>query len=155
MSFKDDINRRVFLRWATIGGIGVPVFGSGLLTKKLEAAPFNFQKDPNSPTKIERLHIPQLTLPPVVEDGNQAPVVVEMDHPMEPDHYIKSVQIISFSDPVVVKGKFYFTPANGAVYLGTQIRLAGGSRTIWVVAECNKHGKWATSKTVKVAAGGC
>ncbi|MCP4295555.1 MAG: hypothetical protein GY786_08110 [Proteobacteria bacterium] len=155
MSLKDDIDRRVFLRWATIGGVGVPLFGSGLLSGNLEAAPFNFQKDPKSPTEMESLHIPQLTLPPVVEDGNQAPVVIEMDHPMEPDHYIKSVQIVSFSDPVVVKGKFYFTPANGTVYLGAQIRLAGGSRTVWAIAECNQHGKWATSKTVRVAAGGC
>ncbi|SVB54944.1 uncharacterized protein METZ01_LOCUS207798, partial [marine metagenome] len=25
----------------------------------------------------------------------------------------------------------------------------------WVIAECNKHGKWAASKKVTVAAGGC
>jgi sulfur-oxidizing protein SoxY len=96
-----------------------------------------------------------VTLPPVVEDGSQAPIVVEVDHPMEPDHYIKNIQIMNFTDPVVIKGKFDFTPANGEVYLGTQIRLAGGEATVWVVAECNQHGKWAASKDTKVAAGGC
>ena len=74
---------------------------------------------------------------------------------MEDDDYIKSIQIMNFTDPVVMKGTFYFTPANGEVYFGTQIRLAGGEGTVWVVAECNKHGKWAVGKSVKVAAGGC
>ena len=26
---------------------------------------------------------------------------------------------------------------------------------VWVVAECNKHGRWASNKKVTVAAGGC
>ena len=60
-------------------------------------------------------------------------------HPMEPDHYIKSIQIMNFTDPVVIKGKFYFTPVNGEVYLGTQIRLAGGESEVWVVAEFGRQ----------------
>ena len=74
---------------------------------------------------------------------------------MDDDHYIKSIQIMNFADPVVIKGKFFFTPANGEAYLSTQIRLSGGEGTVWVIAECNKHGKWAANKKVTVAAGGC
>ena len=62
---------------------------------------------------------------------------------------------MNFADPVVVKGKFYLTPANGEAYISTQIRLSGGDGEVWVVAECNKHGKYATYRDVKVAAGGC
>ena len=103
----------------------------------------------------EKIHIPKVTLPPVVEDGNQAPVIVEIDHPMDNDHYIKSVQILNFNDPVVIKGQCFFTPQSGQAFVSTQIRLAGGERRVWVVSECNQHGKWAISKDVKVAAGGC
>ena len=106
-------------------------------------------------TELERIHVPKISLPPVVEDGSQASIVCSVDHPMDEDHYIKSIQIMNFADPVVVKGKFYLTPANGEAYISTQIRLSGGDGRVWVIAECNKHGKWAASKKVNVAAGGC
>ncbi len=101
------------------------------------------------------MHLPKISLPPVVEDGSQASIVCSVDHPMDEDHYIKSIQIMNFADPVVIKGKFYLTPNNGEAYISTQIRLSGGEGTVWVVSECNKHGKWASSKNVSVAAGGC
>lgn len=116
---------------------------------------FNAPKDLENLTEMERIHLPKVTLPPVVEDGTQASIIVSLDHPMEEDHYIKSIQILNFADPVVIKGKFYMTPVNGEAFISTQIRLAGGEGTVWVVAECNKHGKWAANRTVNVAAGGC
>ena len=119
------------------------------------ASSFHIPSDINNLTEIEKIHVPKVTLPPVVEDGNQAPIVVRIDHPMEENHYIKSIQILNFNDPIVIKGQCFFTPMSGEAYLGTQIRLAGGESRVWVVSECNQHGKYATYKDVKVAAGGC
>ena len=119
------------------------------------ASSFHIPSDINNLTEIEKIHVPKVTLPPVVEDGNQAPIVVRIDHPMEENHYIKSIQILNFKDPVVIKGQCFFTPMSGEAYFGTQIRLAGGESRVWVVSECNRHGKYATYKDVKVAAGGC
>lgn len=155
MNIDGVLTRRRFLRYASVGGIAVPMFATSVISNVAHGAVFQLPADPENLTDLERIHIPKVTLPPVVEDGSQAPIVVEVDHPMEPDHYIKNIQIMNFTDPVVIKGKFDFTPANGEVYLGTQIRLAGGEATVWVVAECNQHGKWAASKDTKVAAGGC
>jgi predicted secreted protein len=155
MNIDGFVSRRRFLSYASIGGIAVPVFATTLTPNVALASAFQLPANPENLTDLEKMHVPKVTLPPVVEDGSQAPIVVEMDHPMEPDHYIKSIQIMNFTDPVVIKGKFYFTPTNGEVYLGTQIRLAGGESKVWVVAECNQHGKWAVSKETKVAAGGC
>ena len=150
-----DHNRREFLRYAMVGGMAVPLtLGTGLITPA-QAKVFNFAKDPNNLTDMERMHLPRITLPPVVEDGSQAPIQIEMDHPMDDDHYIKLIQIIGFDDPVQTKGNFYFSPMNGEAFIGTQIRLNGGESTVWVVAECNQHGRWASSKDTKVAAGGC
>ncbi len=153
MTFRQT--RRDFLRYAMVGGIAVPVtWGLGLL-RPAHAKAFNFIADPQNMSAMERMHLAKVTLPPVVEDGGQAPIQVEMDHPMDDDHYIKSIQIVSFNDPVQTKGQFYFSPANGEAFIGTQIRLNGGESTVWVIAECNQHGKWASSKDTKVAAGGC
>ena len=105
------------------GGSDVRIDGA---RQRREGEASSLPTDPDNLTDLEKLHVPKVTLPPVVEDGSQAPIVVEMDHPMDDDHYIKSVQILNFDDPIVIKGKFYLTPANGEVYLGTQIRLDGG-----------------------------
>lgn len=148
-------SRRRFLRYAVIGGIAVPVYSGLGWLDTAQAKAFNFAADPENLTDMERMHLPKVTLPPVVEDGSQAPIQVAMEHPMEEDHFIQSIQIINFTDPVQTKGTFYFTPANGEAFIGTQIRLNGGESQVWVVAECNQHGKWAVSNNTKVAAGGC
>ena len=119
------------------------------------ASSFHIPSDIDNLTEIEKIHVPKVTIPPVVEDGNQAPIVVEVDHPMEENHYIKSIQILNFADPIVIKGQCFFTPKSGQAYLSTQIRLAGGESRVWVISECNQHGKYATYRDVKVAAGGC
>ena len=153
MNFNHE--RRDFLRYAMVGGVAVPLsFAPGLLIGA-QAGVFNFAKDPDNLSEMERIHLPKITLPPVVEDGSQAPIQVEMDHPMDDDHYIKHIQIIGFNDPVQTKGNFYFSPLNGQAFIATQIRLNGGESEVWVIAECNQHGRWASSKGTKVAAGGC
>jgi len=155
MNIDGVLTRRRFLRYASVGGIAVPMFATTVIPNVAYGSAFQIPADPANLSDLEKMHVPQVTLPPVVEDGSQAPIVVEMDHPMDPDHYVKSIQIMNFTDPVVIKGKFYFTPVNGEAYLSTQIRLAGGEARVWVIAECNQHGKWAVSKDTKVAAGGC
>jgi desulfoferrodoxin (superoxide reductase-like protein) len=148
-------NRREFLRYAMVGGVAVPLtIGPGLLATA-QANAFNFAADPDNLTEMERIHLPKITMPPVVEDGSQASIQIELDHPMDEDHYIKHIQIVGFNDPVQTKGNFYFSPLNGEAFIATQIRLNGGESTVWVVAECNQHGRWASSKGTKVAAGGC
>ena len=155
MTCKHLRSRREFLRYVMIGGVAVPITSSFGFLNTAHAKAFNFAADPDNLTDMERMHLPRVTLPPVVEDGSQAPIQVAMEHPMEDDHYIKSIQIINFTDPVQTKGKFYFTPLNGEAFIGTQIRLNGGESSVWVIAECNQHGRWAVSSNTKVAAGGC
>ena len=148
-------NRREFLRYAMVGGVAVPLsIGPGILATA-QANAFNFAADPDNLTEMERIHLPKITMPPVVEDGSQASIQIELDHPMDEDHFITHIQIIGFNDPVQTKGNFYFSPLNGEAFIATQIRLNGGESTVWVVAECNQHGRWASSKGTKVAAGGC
>lgn len=125
------------------------------LFDQVQASPFHMPSNIDNLTELEKIHVPKVSIPPVVEDGNQAPIVIQIDHPMEEEHYIKSILILNFNDPIVIKGQCFFTPMSGEAYFGTQIRLAGGDSRVWIVSECNQHGRYAIYKDVKVAAGGC
>ena len=151
----EDFTRRKFLNYSMVGGVALPLLSLMNCQNVAHGGVFQTAKDLENMTDLEQMHVPKISLPPVVEDGSQASIVCSVDHPMDEDHYIKSIQIMNFADPVVIKGKFYLTPDNGEAYISTQIRLSGGDGTVWVVAECNQHGKWAAFKNVNVAAGGC
>ena len=155
MKIEEKFSRRKFLNYTVIGGVAIPLISGIPVSNEVYGGVFQTPKDLENLTELERIHLPKISLPPVVEDGTQASIVCSLDHPMDEDHYIKSIQIMNFADPVVIKGKFFLTPINGEAYISTQIRLSGGEGTVWVIAECNKHGKWAASKNVNVAAGGC
>lgn len=104
---------------------------------------------------FEKLHLPTLKMPLIAEDGAVIPFYVVSNHPMEKDHYIESVEILNFNDPIVHKGKIHFSPANGAVYFSSQLRAVSGTNTIMAVIKCSKHGRWVGKSTVKVTVGGC
>ena len=136
----EDFTRRKFLNYTIVGGVAIPLCSIIPNSNEAYGGVFQTAKDLENLTDLEKMHVPKISLPPVVEDGSQASIVCSVDHPMDEDHYIKSIQIMNFADPVVIKGKFYLTPNNGEAYISTQIRLSGGEGTVWVVSECNKHG---------------
>ena len=112
-------------------------------------------KEVKKMSDFQNLHVPTLKMPIIAEDGSVIPFYVVSDHPMEKDHYIESVEIINFSDPIVHKGKINFTPECGVVYFSSQIRAISGTNTIMAVMKCNKHSRWVSKAIVKVTVGGC
>jgi predicted secreted protein len=155
MSGLWNLTRRAFLRLAALAGaagvLGLPGRGSAVPDLgRLQTA-----KDPATPTAFERGHLPQVQLPLIAEDGSNVPILVEMEMAQEPDHYIQTVEIFNFNDPVINKGTYHFSPASGRVFLGTQFRMNAGDSTVHVVAECNRHGKWVVGRDIKVSVGGC
>lgn len=152
--------RRHFLNTALLGGASALIYTLGLPSEALAGIQKDLRfhqavKDPKNPTSLEKDHLIDFRLPVIAEDGANVPIVVSLNHPMEADHYIKTIQILNFNDPVVSKGVYHFTPAAGQAYIATQLRLDGGDAEVFVVAECSKHGKWVASKTLKVSLGGC
>jgi sulfur-oxidizing protein SoxY len=95
-----------------------------------------------------------LDIPLLSEDPTGVPVALSIDHPMEPDHYIRSVEVSLGTDPVPYKGTFQFTPANGRAAVAFKMRSGSGG-TVRVVAECTKHGTFTGTKDIRVAEGGC
>ena len=152
-----ELSRRSLLK-KTIQVTPILVLGPTFLsTEEIMAAlptVLKTPKDPKNLSEFEKMHVPKLSLPPIAEDGAIVPAYVEVDHPMEKDHYIKNAEILFYGDPVVSKGKFHFTPQNGVAFLSTQIRL-GASGQVVCISERNKHGKWIGVANVKVTVGGC
>lgn len=159
--FSDQsMTRRRFLGTSVVGCgsallyfLGLPVLVAAEPQPNLKF--HQVVRDPKNPTSAEKEHLIDIRLPAIAEDGANVPIVVSLNHPMEPDHFIRSIQILNFNDPIVSKGVYRFTPASGQAYIATQLRLDGGDAEVFVVAECSRHGKWVAAKKLKVSLGGC
>ena len=102
----------------------------------------------------EKIHTIDIDLPLLGDDPVAVPIQVSVDHPMEPDHFIRSFEVILETDPVPSKGKFVFTPANGRAWVAFQFRSGIGG-VLKVVAECTRHGRFVGTREVRVVEGGC
>ncbi len=105
-------------------------------------------------TALEREHAPRLEMPILAEDSAAVPVQVSVEHPMDPDHYIRSIEVTLDKDPVPWKGKFNFTPGNGRAWVAFTMRSGAGGM-VRAVADCSKHGRFTGTREVRVAEGGC
>ena len=156
MVFSSHITRREVLRMAALGVAGITTGLTVRPSHAEERGHFNFVEDSNDPNELEYEHIINIRVPIIAEDGANVPIVIAVEnHPMEPDHYVKSIQILSFNDPIVGKGLYEFSPGNGIAYIANQMRMDGGDTQVIAIAECTKHGKWVASENVKVSLGGC
>lgn len=148
------VSRRSFLRLAsTLAALGYTAQEAGWLSDAF-ASEWQRPNDPSAPPPSEQSYLPILRVPPVTRNGAHVPIVAEMRHPMEPDHYIKSIQILNESDPIPSKGIFYLSPANGQAYLSVQARMHSGTSAVRVIAECTRHGRWTTSQPITIPEGG-
>ena len=75
---------------------------------------------------VDREHRPVIDTPTLAEDPSAVPLQVSVNHPMEPEHFIRSIEIRLDHDPVPYKGKFLFTPANGLAAVAFHMRSGAG-----------------------------
>ena len=125
-----------------------------ILRGALLAAGALFRPLPGAAGRLEGEHQPMLDLPVLAEDATAVPVVVWVDHPMEPDHFIKSIEVTLETDPVARKGVFLFTPASGRAWMAFQMRSGVGG-VVKATVECSRHGRFVGTREVRVAADGC
>ncbi len=101
-----------------------------------------------------REHAPRLDVPILTEDPVAIPVIVWVEHPMEPDHYVRSIRVWLPTDPVPEKGVYAFTPLAGRAWVSFQMRSGAGG-VIHAEAEDVRHGRFSATGEVRVAEGGC
>jgi desulfoferrodoxin (superoxide reductase-like protein) len=141
------LSRRQFCKWgSSLVLAGISAGGNSRLLLALEP-----------PAPGAELHTPNLILPAMTRNGANVPVVVKMNHPMEPGHHIRQIQFLNESDPIPSKGIFHPTPANGEIYFAFQARMHSGTSTVLAVAECNLHGRWTARHRITIpdGQGGC
>ena len=145
-----DISRRSFCRWSS--SLVLAGIFTGLKNR------LGLALDPESPDgMLTDMHTPRLILPTMTRNGNQVPVVVKMNHPMELGHYIRRVEFRNETDPIPSKGIFHPTAANGETYLAFQARMDSGTSTVLAIAECSLHGTWIARRQITIpdGQGGC
>ena len=103
---------------------------------------------------LEDEHRPIIDAPTLSEDPGAVPLQISVNHPMEADHFIRSIEIRLDKDPVPYKGKVLFTPANGRAAVVFQMRSGTGG-ILKATAECSRHGRFVSTKEIRVAEGGC
>ena len=104
--------------------------------------------------RSDAAHSLRIELPVLADDPAAVPFQASVDHPMDPDHFIRSLEVTLDTDPVPSKGKFRFTPANGRAWVAFQFRSGIGG-VVKVVGECTRHGRFAGTREVRVTEGGC
>lgn len=102
----------------------------------------------------DREHRVEFDLPILSEEPTAVPIRVGVDHPMEPDHFIRSIAVTLDKDPVPYKGTFLFGPANGRAWIAFQMRSGAGG-IVRATAECSRHGRFEGTREVRVVEGGC
>ena len=102
----------------------------------------------------EREHQPRLELPFLAENPMAVPVRVSVDHPMEPNHFSRSIDIVLDKDPVPHKGTYRFTPANGHASVAFTMRSGTGG-VVRASAECSQHRRFVATRGIRVASDGC
>ena len=102
----------------------------------------------------DQTHQPALSLPVLAEDPAAVPVHVAVDHPMERDHFIRSIDLTLAGDPVPHKGTFRFTPASGGAWVAFPMRSGRGG-VLRATVVCSRHGRIVGTRELRVAADGC
>jgi len=95
-----------------------------------------------------------LDLPEIAENGNAVKVAFDIDSPMTAENYVKAVHILADGNPEPDVATFNFSPAMGACYASTRMRLSK-TQNVHVIAAFSDGSFGSASATVKVTIGGC
>jgi sulfur-oxidizing protein SoxY len=96
----------------------------------------------------------KLELPLIAENGAVVPVSVEVNLPMTPQSYVKSIYIVSDRNRRPMNVKFNLTPSMGQAFVGTNLRL-NETGDVRAVAELSDGTLLMAKREVKVTVGGC
>ena len=95
-----------------------------------------------------------LDLPEIAENGNAVKVAFDIDSPMTAENHVKAVHILADGNPEPDVATFNFSPAMGACYASTRMRLSK-TQNVHVIAAFSDGSFGSASATVKVTIGGC
>lgn len=95
-----------------------------------------------------------LDLPEIAENGNKVKVGFDIESPMTEENHVKAVYILADGNPEPDVATFNFSPAMGACYASTRMRLSK-TQNVQVIAAFGDGSFGSASALVKVTIGGC
>jgi sulfur-oxidizing protein SoxY len=95
-----------------------------------------------------------LDLPPLVENGNAAPLTVAVESPMSETDHVRRIAVFNERNPQPNVLTVHLGPRSGRATLSTRIRLANSQR-ITAVAEMSDGSFWSGTADVIVTLAAC
>ena len=95
-----------------------------------------------------------VTLPPLAETGNNVPITVVVDSPMDGPQRPKRVAILAVLNPRALVGEMIWGPGAARAEFSTNMRLSG-TQDVIVIAELADGTLWQTQVRVMVTVGAC
>ena len=96
----------------------------------------------------------QLTIPPLVENGNLVPLKVSVQSPMTQDDYVKSIYVIAEGNPLPNIFSAYLSPRSGRATVSTRVRLSDSQR-VWAIAQMSDGSFWRAYADTRVTLSAC
>ena len=96
----------------------------------------------------------KLELPEIAENGNFVPVTITVESPMTADDYVKTIYLLSTSNPVARVATFHLSPINGLARVQSRMRLAK-TQDVVALAQMSNGTMEIATVLVKVTIGGC
>ena len=96
----------------------------------------------------------KLDIPPIAENGAVVPVSVEVNAPMTPASYVKSIWIVADKNRIPIIARATLTPEAGQAFVGANVRL-GETTDVRAIVEQSDGTLLVAKREVKVTVGGC
>jgi sulfur-oxidizing protein SoxY len=95
-----------------------------------------------------------LDIPPLVENGNAAPVTLTVDSPMTAADHVKAIALFNEKNPQPNVAVFHLGPRAGRARIETRMRLAT-SQTVTAIAAMSDGSFWIDHAQVIVTLAAC
>ena len=101
--------------------------------------------------KKGKVHI---DVPPLVENGNTVSLSIEVESPMTPQDYVKTIHVFNELNPLPNVFSAHIGPRAGRAKFSTRFRLAD-TQTVVAIAEMSDGSFWSASADVVVTMAAC
>jgi len=95
-----------------------------------------------------------LELPELAENGNVVPYRIAVDNPMTDTDYVRTLYLLSTSNPQALVARFQLIPASGKAAVSGRMRLAR-TQDVVAIAEVSTGQVLIATRRVEVTIGGC
>ncbi|HEV8585096.1 MAG TPA: thiosulfate oxidation carrier protein SoxY [Methylomirabilota bacterium] len=96
----------------------------------------------------------KLDIAPIAENGAVVPVSVEVNAPMTPASYVKSIWIVADKNRIPIITRATLTPDAGQAFVAANVRL-GETTDVRAIVEQSDGTLLVAKREVKVTVGGC